>query len=487
MALGISPEAIVEKGNYRLLVKANHWQRIPLSDVATVQNGFAFKSEFFDRERGLPLIRIRDITKSETEHKFNGAYDASFVVRNGNILIGMDGDFTVARWQGEDALLNQRVCRIRVKSDGYDEKFLLIVLQPYLNAIHAETSSVTVKHLSSRTIGEIPLPLPPTQEQHRIVAKIETLFSEMDKGIESLKTAREQLKIFRQALLKHAFEGKLTTEWREQNKDKLVTARQLLTNASQNIGAQLKAPSSWIVYRVEDVLILGPSNGRSVKDRKGGFPVLRLTALKGGKIDLSESKSGDWSRDEAQAYIVKEGDFLLSRGNGSKHLVGRGGVVPKHEDEVAYPDTIVRLRVNPELILIKFFSLLWESRVLRDQIEAASQTTAGIYKINQGHIKAFAVPVPTLTEQQLIVRELEEKMSLIDHQLHDVDLAIAASETLRQSILKKAFSGQLVPQDPNDEPASALLARIQTEKDSLLAKPKTPVKRTTKANSNKAS
>jgi len=78
-------------------------------------------------------------------------------------------------------------------------------------------------------------------------------------------------------------------------------------------------------------------------------------------------------------------------------------------------------------------------------------------------------------------------MSLIDHQLHDVDLAIAASETLRQSILKKAFSGQLVPQDPNDEPASALLARIQTEKDSLLAKPKTPVKRTTKANSNKAS
>jgi len=158
MALGISPEAIVEKGNYRLLVKANHWQRIPLSDVATVQNGFAFKSEFFDRERGLPLIRIRDITKSETEHKFNGAYDASFVVRNGNILIGMDGDFTVARWQGEDALLNQRVCRIRVKSDGYDEKFLLIVLQPYLNAIHAETSSVTVKHLSSRTIGEIPLP-----------------------------------------------------------------------------------------------------------------------------------------------------------------------------------------------------------------------------------------------------------------------------------------------------------------------------------------
>ncbi len=343
-------------------------------------------------------------------------------------------------------------------------------------------------NVNAATLSSLELYICPLDEQRRIVNKIETLFSELDKGIESLKTAREQLKVYRQAVLKHAFEGKLTAHWREQNKDKLETPQKHLADANQSLnGVKLNAPASWMSCQVSDALVLGPSNGRSVKDRKGGFPVLRLTALKSGIIDLSESKAGDWDRDQAQAYIVKEGDFLLSRGNGSKGLVGRGGIVPKHDDEVAYPDTIIRLRVDPKIILIEFFSLLWESRIIRDQIEAAAQTTAGIYKINQGHIKGFSLPVPPLIEQRRIVRELEEKISLTDRQMHDIELAIAASETLRQSILKKAFSGQLVPQDPNDEPASALLARIEADKNAQSATLKKPLKRGAKASSQEAS
>ena len=173
MALGLSPNEIIAKDEYPLLTKADHWKRVALSDIASVQNGFAFKSAFFDRSEGVQLIRIRDITRDETEHRYKGEYDKSYLVKKGEILVGMDGDFTASRWKGDDALLNQRVCKLTCQGDYFDERFFFLCLQPYLNAINAETSSVTVKHLSSRTIESIPLPIPPFNEQRRIVAKIE--------------------------------------------------------------------------------------------------------------------------------------------------------------------------------------------------------------------------------------------------------------------------------------------------------------------------
>jgi len=202
MALGKKPTQIVEEGNRPLLVKADHWERVPLAEVARVQNGFAFSSTHFTKDEGLPLIRIRDIDKSATENRYNGDFNKEYVVRMNDFLVGMDGDFHVAKWKGKNGLLNQRVCRIIPTSSHFSEEFLFLCLQPYMNAINAETSSVTVKHLSSRTIEEIPLPLPPLPEQRRIVEKIEALFSELDNGVEQLKTAQQQLKVYRQAVLK---------------------------------------------------------------------------------------------------------------------------------------------------------------------------------------------------------------------------------------------------------------------------------------------
>ena len=157
MALSRKPIEIVNQGNHQLLTKARHWERVPLSDVAIVQNGFAFKSELFTHSEGTPLIRIRDIENGWTENFYSGEYLNDFVVRKGDILVGMDGDFKAAIWNGSDGLLNQRVCRLISSTHGFSDKFLFLCLQPYLNAINAETSSVTVKHLSSKTIGEIPL------------------------------------------------------------------------------------------------------------------------------------------------------------------------------------------------------------------------------------------------------------------------------------------------------------------------------------------
>ncbi len=330
-----------------------------------------------------------------------------------------------------------------VPVQGILNEYVYYYLKASKQLAEKRASGTTFLELSGKAFGLLPIPIPPLNEQKRIVAKIEELFSELDNGIAALKNAREQLKVYRQAVLKHAFEGKLTAKWREEN---------------------CVSGSSWQDATVKDLSLLGPSNGRSVKDRAGGFPVLRLTALKNGKIDLNEFKEGAWDKDEAKNYIVYDGDFLFSRGNGSKHLVGRGGLVTKPTFDVAFPDTLMRIGLDESKVIPSFFSYLWESRLIRIQIESSARTTAGIYKINQQHVKSFTLSLPSLAEQNVITNIIEEKLSVVDAQLFELEQQLSKSEVLRQSILKKAFSGQLVPQDPNDEPAGELLARIQAEK-----------------------
>ncbi|TXH84136.1 restriction endonuclease subunit S [Thauera aminoaromatica] len=373
-------------------------------------------------------------------------------------------------------------------------------------------TGTTFKEISGAAFSRMPVPLAPEREQQRIVAKLEELFSELDKGVENLRTAQQQLKVYRQALLKHAFEGKLTAEWRAQNPDKLESAEALLARIQQEREARYRQqlaewqeaqqaweangktgskpakpkapkvlpaltaedlaelpelPAGWAWLCVSHLLAEDLCNGKSVKDRSGGFPVLRLNALANGRINLSVTKPGDWDEDEARQYFVQKGDFLVSRGNGSKHLVGRGGFAHYKSTKfchVAFPDTMIRIRLLPESVCQGYFGFCWDSPLLRRQIEKHARTTAGIYKINQELIAGFILPLPCREEQELIERMLSEKLSNLEQLENTIATSLQQAEALRQSILKKAFSGQLVPQHPDDEPASVLLARIRAER-----------------------
>ncbi|MBA7803158.1 restriction endonuclease subunit S [Citrobacter freundii] len=436
------------------------WLLVKVETIAELLRGITYKKEQASNssEKGFkPIIRANNING---ELNFESLVYVPEDLISDSQLIRKD-DIVFAMSSGSKHLVGKSA-RAIYDFDGSYGAFCALVrpsdclCKPYLYYAFQENSfrilisqvakGSNINNLKREHILTYSLPLAPLNEQKRIVAKIEELFSELDNGINALNTAYKQLKVYRQAVLKHAFEGKLTAKWREHN----------------NI-----AKSSWLDTTVQKLALSGPSNGRSVKDRAGGFPVLRLTALKNGKIDLKESKEGAWDKDDAHKYIVNEGDFLFSRGNGSKHLVGRGGLVTKALFDVAFPDTIMRISLDKTKVSPSFFSYLWESRLIRSQIESSARTTAGIYKINQQHVKSFRLMLPSLTEQKVITRIIEEKLSVVDAQLDELEQQIAKAEILRQSILKKAFSGQLVPQDPNDEPASELLARIQAEKKTV--------------------
>ena len=348
----------------------------------------------------------------------------------------MDGDFRVDYWRGPWALLNQRVCKITVRDDrNYSERFLRWVLPGYLDAVHRRTSSVTVTHLSSETVKQLPLPLPPRSEQERIVNAIEEQFSRLDAGVAATVRAQHKLKRMRAAALQSA----------------VTTALGCPTSGVRPLAALVKAPLA---------------NGRSVRDGPDdGFPVLRLTALNRGVIDVTAVKKGAWTAAEARRYVIQKGDFLVARGNGSKHLVGRGAIVGL-DAEVAYPDTLIRLRFDETALSLDYAALIWNSRFIRDQIEGKAKTTAGIYKINQKDLEHLLIPVPSTADQIRITHFVDNMLQAIANTETALVRQLTRSERLRASILAAAFLGRLVCQDSSDEPASVLLERIADERSS---------------------
>ena len=496
MALSRKPIEIVNQGNHQLLTKANHWERVPLSDVAVVQNGFAFKSELFTHSEGKPLIRIRDIEDGWTENFYSGEYSDEFVVRKGDILIGMDGDFNAAIWQGVDGLLNQRVCRLIPTAKNFSDKFLFICLQPYLNAINAETSSVTVKHLSSKTIGKIPLPLPPLNEQHRIVAKIEELFSELDKGIENLKTARAQLKVYRQALLKHAFEGKLTAQWRAENRDKLESVaalqkriqhertrryQQQLADWEANGGGKPKAPKPLPPLTAEELAelpelpegwgwvrlasIVTVISGYAFKSGdfvSAGVPVVKIANVGYSEFVDKDQEYLDSSFLQTQKdFLVSPDDFLLALTRPITNNRTKVCRYPKDAPLALLNQRVSAMKdveINPEFLYSYFGTSLFKESI-RSKFSETLQPN-----LSPKDLEACPIPICALAEQAQIFCEIEARLSEVDQLELTITTSLQQAEALRQSILKKAFSGQLVSQDPHDEPASKLLARIKAER-----------------------
>ncbi len=420
MALGRKPIEIVNEGKHRLLVKADGWDRIFLGEIAKVQNGFAFSSKNFVKKGGMPLIRIRDIEEETTVDRYDGEYLEEFIVNKGDILVGMDGDFNAAIWKGGLALLNQRVCRIIPNSSKYDPKFLFICLQPYLNAINEETSAVTVKHLSSKTIEEIPLPYPKLPDQRTIVSKIEELFSELDKGIENLRLAQQQLKTYRQAVLKWAFEGRLTNE-----------------NLNRN-----ELPKGWtnkaLGYVAETCL------GKMLdKDKNRGdyYFYLRNISVRWGSFDLKSLERMQFEEHEEKRYGLKKDDLIICEGGEP----GRCAIWKDDLPNIKIQKALHRVRVKDTLSVYFLYHFMVHAGKGGFLEKFFTGTT--IKHLTGIELRKIQIPIPSLSEQLKIVQEIESRFSVSDKLEETIDQSLKQADALRQSILKMAFEGRLAISD----------------------------------------
>jgi type I restriction enzyme S subunit len=153
-----------------------NWRPVSIGRFVELINGFAFPSEGFTDGDGMPLIRIRDLNRRDTEVNFRGNYSERYVVKSGDLLIGMDGDFLTVKWNGSDALLNQRVCKLVTKdTDCLDQEFLFYRISDEIIGIHRITAATTVKHLSSKDVLGIEIGLPCKPEQTKIAEILSTV------------------------------------------------------------------------------------------------------------------------------------------------------------------------------------------------------------------------------------------------------------------------------------------------------------------------
>lgn len=243
-------------------------------------------------------------------------------------------------------------------------------------------------------------------------------------------------------------------------------------------------PPGWAPILLSEALAEGLMNGRSVRTAERGFPVLRLTALANGALDLREHKLGEWDRAAAEKYLVRKDDFLVSRGNGSIRLVGRGGLVPR-DAEIAFPDTMIRVRARASLLRGPFLRYQWHAPGTRAQIEQAAKTTAGIFKVNQGDLESLRLLLPPLPEQKRIVAEIEKQFTRLDDAVATLERVKTKLDRARASVLKAAVEGRLVPTEAAlaaaagraYEPAAALLERVLIEREKAHAAAQVGAKR----------
>ena len=409
-------------------------------------------------------------------------------------------------------LMSGKMYRFRTNSQLLDSKYL----EGFIRSHHAQHAIDTMKtgisdsglNLTHGRFAELMIPLAPLNEQKRIVAKIEELFFELDSGIAALKTAREQLKVYRQAVLKHAFEGKLTAKWREKNADKLESPEQLLARIQQEredryqqqledwkaavneweangkegkkpgkpkktkvlsgkLVDEIIIPNEWsfsIIGELNAEVFDGPfgSNLKSSDYVDRGVRVIRLENI--GEMRFIEDKYSFITEEKYQTILkhtVSGGDIIFS----SFMTEGiRVIILPESVDKAVNKADCFCVRMFGESYNPRFLVLYLSSRAAYKQIESEIHGI-GRPRINTTQLKSFVVPICSIDEQIQILSEIEQQISEIDATESNIDAQIERAKTLRQSILKKAFSGQLVPQDPSDEPASKLLARIQAEKE----------------------
>jgi type I restriction enzyme S subunit len=477
MALGRKPLEIVMAGKHQLLTKAKNWDRVFLGDIAIIQNGFAFSSEHFTKIDGVPLIRIRDIDNITTVDKYNGKYSEEFLVKKGDILIGMDGDFKVARWKGENALLNQRVCRVIPISKHYNKKFLFFCLQPFLDAIHSETSSVTVKHISSKTIEEIPLPLPPLYEQDEIVFKLEELFSDLDKAIDTLTLIQKQLKTYRQAVLKWAFEGKLTAQWRSTNQTSIETSINEIQKMREHVGIKSKyseirikdysrllpIPNEWKWLRNEELIYYVTSGSRDWKKyySTNGSYFIRTQNINTNKLDLSDAAYVNLpDKVEGKRSLVEKGDLLMTITGAN---VGKVAYV-EHSIPEAYVSQSLALMKYLDKRMVKYLWYYFQSRDFGQGLINGLVYGMGRPVLSLENMKEVPVAFCSPEEQNEIVKAIDSRFSVVEKMEETINRSVNQNEILRQSILKKAFEGKLVQSNQENAHVKELLEKIKKER-----------------------
>lgn len=385
-------------------------------------------------------------------------------------------------------------------AEGVSSPFLFfrVLSEDFLQPLHALQSGSSYPAVRDKDVFAQPIPLPPSREQERIVAKLDALLSRVAAGEAAARRALERLKRYRAAVLHAAITGELTRDWRKTHTPGETGAellkRLLAERRSRWEEAELKRlqaagktpkddkwkkkykeptrpnvedlahlPREWKWASLEMIAELGSgmsvSQNRTVKNPVE-VPYLRVANVLRGKLDLSEIKTIRVNRDHLESFLLETGDVLFNEG-GDRDKLGRGWIWEGQIEKCIHQNHVFRARlVNRSLIDAKLISHWGNTFGQRFFMRHGTQTT-NLASINRTVLARLPVPVIPVAEQKIIFREVDRRLATADRLAATLNRQLHRASATRQSLLHEAFAGQLVPQNSNDEPASVLLERIR--------------------------
>ncbi len=468
------------------------WHNCKLGDVLTIQNGYAFPSNEYKRV-GIPLIRQSNLAGNKVSLNncvyLEGKYATKkkdFILRKGDILIGMSGSIgKLCRYDLEKVgLQNQRTGKVVVNEKRLSKKFVWHYLNTIEKKLQEKGKGLGISNVSADDIESLEILLPPIDEQERIADKLDVLLAKVKDAQSHLDKIPLILNRFRQSVLAAACSGRLTADWREKNQNNeciestikairrqretaAVSAsqkeklRQIYENPEGSDSDEL--PENWRYVALKK-LCSSFDYGTSTKSKPTGkIPVLRMGNIQDGEIDWTDLvyTSDD---DEIKKYLLKPNTVLFNRTN-SPELVGKTAIYCG-ERQAIFAGYLIRINpfaeLNPEYLHLCLNTSYAKEFCLSVKTDGVSQSN-----INAQKLGAFEVPFCSLAEQQEIVRRVHKLFVFVDHIEDRYSKAQAYTDKLEQSILAKAFRGELVPQDSKGEPASELLKRLGSIKEKI--------------------
>lgn len=438
------------------------WALVKLDDVGQWGSGGTPTRTNFNYYSGgtIPWLVIGDLNdgyvhKATTHITELGLQNSSAkLLPAQTILVAMYGSIGKLGITAIECATNQAIAFCRPNLQVISLRYLFYALYWAKPTLLSLGQGGAQQNISQGVLRNFQIPLAPLCEQTRIAAQLDKLLARIQACNDRIDAIPALLKRFRRAVLDDAILGELCVD----------------LTSSPEIEPTVEA---FPMVSLGRLLAEPLRNGKSVRDGNG-LPVLRLTSLKAGRIDLSETKLGDWSGvSDINRFLIQNGDYLVSRGNGSKDLVGRGGLVSGCAEDIAFPDTMIRIRLDAERVDPDYLSFVWSSQLIRVQIEQAAKTTAGIWKVSQPDLENVRLPLPTLNEQREIVRKIKALYEIAERVEARYIAAQASARRLTPLLLAKAFRGELIPQDPNDEHARVLLESIAVEQTTTVAQPRT--------------
>ena len=430
----------------------NKWSLVKLGEICEVKGGFAFKTSSY-KNSGIPLVRISNIKNNKVNLEDCVYLDSSFretaknfLLKNGDILIALSGA-TTGKYGiynlDETALLNQRIGRLHFENlDTIDPKFVYLYLATLKDKILKEAYGAAQPNISPKEISDFEIPLPPLPEQKKIVAKIEELFSELDSGVANLRKAKEQIKTYRQSVLAHAFTGRLHQDSQDLQIDRIKESSK--SSNLENPGSDI-LPDNWKWVKLGEVISdfkRGPF-GSTIKKSffiDKGFKVYEQKNAIYKDHNLGDYYISEDKYNELEGFAVKGGDYLVS----CSGTIGRIYKLPSTTPRGIINQALLRMRINDRQINENFFVYLFESELFQRKIIVESRGSAMKNLAGVKELKQIEFVLPPLPQQSYIVEEIEKRFSVADNLEKAIDESLNRSNKLRQSILKKAFEGNLV-------------------------------------------